>query len=163
MKMAIWKQLPGSSSLHGGTLLLLFNVLDHIVIWQKVRWVLNTLILSVLPPTPQPPAIMESIFSHIDECVSCPDRRKGTEWLAFRNFRRQGRSESRQPGSAARHQDATEKAESSYRDASFRLIHLPVGAILCFQGLLYGTRNETEGRPGWAGCPCLPVSSWNIW
>lgn len=33
MKMAIWKQLPGSSSSHGGTLLLLFNVLNHIVIW----------------------------------------------------------------------------------------------------------------------------------
>lgn len=29
---------------------------------------------------------MESIFSHIDECVSCPDRCKGTEWLAFRHF-----------------------------------------------------------------------------
>lgn len=47
MKTQFEKQLPGSSSSHSATLLLLFNVLDHIVIWQKVRWVSNALIKSV--------------------------------------------------------------------------------------------------------------------
>lgn len=41
------------------------------------------------------------------------------------------------------HQDAIEKPESSYRDASLRLIHLTVGAILCFQGPPYSTFYES--------------------
>lgn len=59
----------------GATLLLLFNVLNHIVSWQKVRYVLSTLIKSVQFY----PVVRECIFPHIDGCVSCPGRRKDTE------------------------------------------------------------------------------------
>lgn len=85
MKMAIWKQQPGSSSSDCGTLLLLFNVLNHIVIWQ-VRWLSNALIKSVSP------AVTECIFPRIDELVSRPGKCKDTEWVALWYLQRQGRS-----------------------------------------------------------------------
>lgn len=79
MKMAIWKQLPGSSSSHGGTLLLLFNVLNHIVIWQKVRWVSNTLIKSV--PSYPPGRYRQYLFTYRWACVVPPtDARALSEW-----------------------------------------------------------------------------------
>lgn len=78
MKTAIWKQLPGSSSSHGGTLLLLFNVLNHIVIWQKVRWVSNALIKSVqFYPSP-----LQRVSFHVSMsvCRALPDARTLSEW-----------------------------------------------------------------------------------
>lgn len=78
MEMAIWKQLPGSSSSHGGTLLLLFNVLNHIVIWQKVRWVSNALIKSVqFYPWP-----LQRVSFHVSMsvCRALADARALSEW-----------------------------------------------------------------------------------
>lgn len=89
MKMAIWKQLPGSSSSHGGTLLLLFNVLNHIVIWQKVRWVSNALIKSgqFYPP----PSQRVSFHVSMSVCRAPADARALSEWHSDTSTVRGGR------------------------------------------------------------------------
>ena len=84
-----------AARLHSDTLLLLFNVLNHIVVWQKVRCRSKALIKSVSLHR-----YGESISFHVSMgvCRALPDARTPSEWHSD-TCACQGRSGSRQPGS----------------------------------------------------------------
>lgn len=62
----------------------------------------------------------------------------------------------------ARHQDATEKSESSYGDAPFRRILNTVGAIMCLKGS-YFKRYENVDSSDYQGGASVSVNSRNIY
>lgn len=110
---------------------LLFNVLNHTAIWSEVKWVSNALIKSALLSF----AITVCIFPHIDEPALYPDRCKGIKWVS-RTVREQ----------TVRQQGQT---SGCYWEAWVILqgwiIHgFTVRAILCFEGPLDVTYNETR-------------------
>lgn len=104
LKTAAWEFIRSRV----GTLLLPFNVLNHIVTWQKVRGVLNGAIKSVqFDPSP----LLRSIFPRIDECAPRPVQTQGHWVTGAEALPLSG--DGHGADSEVRHRDAIEKPESS--------------------------------------------------